>query len=143
MTNKWRKIALELEINSQCEWYGWLERKKAISIMNTGDVFCITSIKDLTSTVTLEALSFGLPIVCLDHCGFAHVVTEKCGLKIPVNTPREAATNFRVALEKLYHDEPLRQELSKGAIKRAADFSWKKKIEELNAIYSSLLKQKP
>lgn len=142
MTKKWQKMSKDLGVNDHCCWHGWLERKKAISIMNTGHVFCITSIKDLTSTVTLEALSFGLPIVCLDHCGFAHVVNEKCGIKIPVNTPSKAATNIMVALEKLYNDETFRQDLSKGALERAKDFSWDKKIEELNTIYFSLIKQK-
>ena len=140
MTKKWQKMSKDLDVNDHCQWHGWLERKKAISIMITGHVFCITSIKDLTSTVTLEALSFGLPIVCLDHCGFAHVVTEYCGIKIPVDSPTNAAKNFAIALTKLYNNEELRQNLSNGAIERALDFNWDKKIEQLDKIYKSLLR---
>ncbi len=46
--------------------------------------FVITSLKDLTSTVLLEALAQGVPVICPDHCGFADVVTGECGLKIPM-----------------------------------------------------------
>lgn len=141
MTKKWKRIANKYGIQNSCIWHGWLEKEKAISTMQQGHVFCITSISDLTSTVTLEALSYGLPVVCLDHCGFAHVVNESCGIKIPVDTPTKAAHNFAIALEKLFNNEEYRQELSRGAINRAADFSWDKKIEQLNSIYSELLKK--
>lgn len=140
MTKKWKKLAIKLKIGKLCQWHGWLERKNAIEVMKASHLFCITSISDLTSTVTLEALSFGLPIICLDHCGFSDVVTESCGIKIPVETPVKAIKNFALALEKLYADESLRQKLSEGAIERAAEFSWDKKINKLNVIYSTLLK---
>lgn len=139
MTKKWQEISRKLGIDQSCMWYGWLDRTRALEIMQTGHVFCITSISDLTSTVTLEALSCGLPIICLDHCGFSHVINQDCGIKIPVTSPRKASSEFAVALEKMFYDEQYRQRLSAGATKRASDFSWEKKIETLNSIYSSLL----
>lgn len=140
MNNKWKKIAKDLQIDIHCIWHGWLERSTALEIMKKGHVFCITSISDLTSTVTLEALSCGLPVVCLDHCGFAHVITDSCGIKIPVDTPTNARINIENAFLTLYKDENFRQDLSRGAINRAADFDWHKKIITLNTIYFDLLK---
>ena len=140
MTNKWKKIAQKKGLSDNCFWYGWVDRQKAIKIMSAGHIFCISSISDLTSTVTLEALSCGLPIICLDHCGFAHVVNQSCGIKIPVSTPKESANGFKDAIERLYFDEGLRQKLSAGAKVRANDFSWESKIEKLNTIYHNLLK---
>ena len=141
MTNYWKKTARKSHLNNNCIWYGWTERQEAINIMCKGHVFCITSISDLTSTVSLEALSCGLPVVCLDHCGFAHVVNESCGIKIPVSTPRTSANGFKEAIERLYFDEKLRQNLSAGAIIRARDFSWEGKIKKLNTIYNKLVKE--
>jgi glycosyltransferase involved in cell wall biosynthesis len=140
MTKNWKKIAQKKGLAKNCIWYGWLERQKAIDVMKSGHVFCITSISDLTSTVTLEALSYGLPIISLNHCGFSHVVNNSCGIKINVSTPKKAAMDFSAALEKIYVDENLRQSLSKGALQRAKDFSWESKINRLNAIYNQLLK---
>ena len=34
-----------------------------------------------------------------DSCGFAHVIDDSCGIKIPVTTPQKAATGFKNALE--------------------------------------------
>ncbi len=141
MTDKWKKIAKTKNLTKNCIWYGWIERQKAMDIMSFGHVFCITSVSDLTSTVTLEALSYGLPIVCLDHCGFAHVVNDSCGLKIPVTTTKEAINGFKNAIETLYFDEELRQQLGQGALLRSTDFSWEGKIEKLNSIYTKLLSE--
>lgn len=137
MNRKWRKFSEKLKVEKYCRWHGWLEKEKAINVMSRGHVFCITSISDLTSSVTLEALSFGLPIICLDHCGFAHVVNASCGIKVPVTTPKAAAKGFQDALQLLYSDESYRRQLSEGALKRAAGFSWQKKGEMINEIYQS------
>jgi glycosyltransferase involved in cell wall biosynthesis len=141
MTNAWKKIVQNKGLVNNCVWYGWIERQKAIDTMSSGHVFCITSISDLTSTVTLEALSYGLPIVCLDHCGFAHVVNDSCGLKIPVTKPIEAINGFKNAIETFYFNEALRQKLAAGALVRSRDFSWEGKIEKLNRIYTKLLSE--
>ena len=133
-------MAKKLTINDNCNWLGWLPLEEANAKMAKGHLFCISNLKDLTSTVTLEALSYGLPIICLDHCGFAHVVNESCGIKIPVTNPKEVEIGFTNAIEKMYNDESLRQRLAKGALARALDFSWDKKIEKLNHIYGNLLK---
>ncbi|MCM8568758.1 glycosyltransferase [Gramella jeungdoensis] len=137
MTKRWKVLAGNLNIKSK--WYGWLEKSKAIDIMKTGHVFCITSISDLTSTVTLEALSYALPVVALDHCGFSNIIDESCGIKIPVKKPRESRLYLKEALETLGKDENLRQKLSLGASRRAQDFKWDNKIEKLNSIYSELI----
>ncbi|MBU2947837.1 glycosyltransferase [Zobellia uliginosa] len=138
MTEAWIKMAQKLEVDKNCIWHGWVDRVKALNVMKMGHVFCITSIKDLTASVTLEALSNGLPIVCLNHMGFAHVVNEKCGIKIPVDNPKNAQRNIALALTNLYQDEEYRYQLSHGAIERAADFKWENKIQKINDIYSSV-----
>lgn len=52
-----------------------------MEIMSACDVFVITSLSDATSTVLLEALSMGLPVVATNHLGFANVITDACGIK--------------------------------------------------------------
>ena len=107
--------------------------------MKTGDLFCITSISDLTSTVTIEALSCGLPIICLDHCGFSYVVNEKCGIKVQVKSYKKAVFDFAHNINLIGLREDIRYELSRGALKRAKDFKWDKKIDKINNIYDELL----
>ena len=135
----WRRLARNLHMQDRCSWHGWLPRDKAFSIIRGAHVFVITSLMDLTSSVTFEALSHGLPVMCLDHCGFADVVNEDCGIKIPVTTPRQVSLSIARAIEALDADEAYRRRLAAGALRRAEDFSWEKKMETLNRIYSEVV----
>jgi glycosyltransferase involved in cell wall biosynthesis len=141
-TKTWKNLAQKLSIGSNCNWHGWIPKDKAIMLMNEAHIFVITSLKDLTSSVTLEALSNGIPIICLEHCGFADVVTPDCGIKIPLSSPRQVTIDIERAIDKLWSDEAYRQKLAIGALKRAREFSWEKKMETLNDIYAKKLQKK-
>ena len=134
-TAKWQRLARKLSINTRCNWHGWLPRPKAISMMHESHVFIITSLKDLTSTVLMEALSQGVPVICPDHCGFSDVVLEECGVKIPVGSPRQLISDFTKAVKTLALDETERRHLAKGALRRIQYFSWDKKAKKIDAIY--------
>lgn len=103
--------------------------------MRDSHVFAITSLKDLTSTVAVEAVSLGLPVVCLDHCGFADLVTDECGIKIHLGSIRHISSDIADALRTLYRDEALRQRLAQVAIRRSRDYSWQAKMETINEMY--------
>jgi len=139
---RWKKIAFNLGIYDRCIWHGWVSRKEALEIMRKGHVFILTSLQDLTTTVVLEALASGLPVICLDHCGFSEVITEECGIKIPVTNIEDVAKNITRAIKKLEDDENLRFKMSEASIRRAKEFKWDKKVEKLKRIYKEVIKDK-
>ncbi len=135
----WQRRAAKLGLSEFVTWHGWVEREKAIEIMSSSHIFVITSLYDLTSTVLLEALSSGLPVIAPDHCGFSDVITENCGIKVPLKSKSQFITELAKAIELLYSDEEKRKALSEGAFIRAKEYSWDKKGITLNKIYQSLL----
>jgi glycosyltransferase involved in cell wall biosynthesis len=134
-TTSWKWLARELGIAGRCAWPGWVPRAEAVRLMTRAHVAVITSLKDLTSTVLLEALAAGLPVVCPDACGFANVVTSECGIKVAVRTPRQMVADLAAAIETLARDEALRRRFGEGALRRVRDFSWENKACELDEIY--------
>ena len=134
-TVAWKRLANGLSISSHVRFYGWISREQALSVMQSAHLMLITSLRDLTSTVLVEALSIGLPIICLDHCGFADVVNDDCGVKIPLTTPRQTIVALANSIEDLANNEEKRRGLANGALGRARDFSWEKKIQVINHIY--------
>jgi glycosyltransferase involved in cell wall biosynthesis len=140
-TRKWKKHAEKLGISGRIEWTGKLPRDEAVRRMHGAHVFVITSLQDLTSTVLLEALSQGVPVVCLDHCGFSNVVTEECGIKVRMESPRQVIEDLGLALERLGEDEGLRRRLAAGALERIKDFSWEKKAEVVDRIYRGIVER--
>lgn len=134
-TKKWIKLAQELGFEKQCTWHGWMEREKTLNIVKNSHIFVITSLKDLTSTVLLEALSLGIPVVCLDHCGFKDVVNNKCGIKIPLKKASDVEEKIAKAIEMLWSNEDYRRQLAEGALMRVRKYSWENKSKKLLKIY--------
>lgn len=136
-TTTWKQLAAGLGIGTRCHFLGWVPREQALEVMQRAHLMVITSLRDLTSTVTVEALALGLPIICLDHCGFADVVNEHCGVKIPVTTLGEVVVAMARAIEQLARDEDKWQELAQGALLRARDFAWENKVWAVDRIYQA------
>jgi glycosyltransferase involved in cell wall biosynthesis len=136
LNRAWRSMASRLKIEDHCRWYGWLPRDQSLAVMKQSHVFVITSLKDLTSTVAVEAISLGLPVISLDHCGFADLVTSQCGIKIHPGSAAQIVSELADALRALNADEALRERLAKGAIKRSRAYSWQTKMAALEEIYT-------
>lgn len=96
---------------------------------------CITSVRDDTSTVTLEYLQHGLPVIALAHCGFGSVITDSCGIRIPVGSTHAIERDIAASLASLATDENRRFALSQGALARAAEYTWSKQISKLHVLY--------
>jgi glycosyltransferase involved in cell wall biosynthesis len=141
-TKRWRKMARRLGIDARCEWPGRLPRDRALRRMGRAHLLCITSMKDLTSTVLLEALSLGVPVVCPDHCGFANVVTPSCGIRLLLHRPRQLIRDLSQAIERIEADEPERRRLAHGALTRSRDFDWSRKAEQVEHLYQRILAQR-
>ena len=131
----WQRLSGRLGLDGRCRWHGWLARGEAVSIVRRSHVFVITSMKDLTSTVLLEALAQGVPVICPDHCGFSNVVNDDCGIKVPIRHPRQFQGDLGRAVLRLADDEPERLRLAAGALRRIGEFSWERKAAMVDKIY--------
>ena len=136
-TLRWKRLAKRYHLNNII-WHGWVKREEAISIMKECNLFCITSIADLTSTVLLEALSYGLPVIALNHCGFSNVITIDCGIKIDIHSKKQVVNDFAQAIKTIYNNEEWRIQISQNALKRASDFTWEEKATQIDNIYHQI-----
>jgi glycosyltransferase involved in cell wall biosynthesis len=137
-TKKWKKYANKLKLDN-LQWYGWVKREKAVTIMQSCHIFAITSLSDANSTVLMEALSVGLPVIALNHLGFANIVNDTCGIKIPIHSKKQVVTDFAKAIDFLFENDDVRVDLAYGALRRAQDFTWEKKAEIINEIYNRVI----
>jgi glycosyltransferase involved in cell wall biosynthesis len=89
------------------------------SIYANSDIFLFPSVVEGWSTVVLEALACGLPVVCFNTSSLPELVQHgKSGL---------LANNFREMrehLEYLTENEEARREFSRNARSRALEFDW-------------------
>lgn len=135
----WKKLTRKLGLDDIVTFHGFVPREEAFRIMSSSHVFCITSVREDTSTVVFEAFRYGLPIIALDHCGFSTVIDETCGIKIPIQSHTQVISDYAHHLDFLASREDERQRLSAGAQSRCHLFTWENKINKLNALYSEAL----
>jgi len=133
-TANWQTLAHCLGLE-KVRWRGQLPYDEALQAIGEGDVFVLSSFREAASMVVLEALGWGLPVVCHDACGMGLAVDGSCGIKVPFQSPETSVEGFRAALERLLDNPELVEQLSQGALRRAALLSWDAKVEEIALAY--------
>ncbi len=105
------------------------------------DLLLFPSLHDSGANVVLEALSRGLPVVCLDIGGPAAHVTPDCGIVLPTADHDTARLARRMAEEicGLMADPVRYAALSRGAIARARDYSISDRIAAFYRICAGAL----
>ncbi|MGN0822110.1 MAG: glycosyltransferase [Akkermansia sp.] len=132
----WKALSQHLDLEHIVTFHGFVPREEAFRIMGTSHVFCITSVREDTSTVVFEAFRYGLPIIALDHCGFSAVIDDTCGIKIPIHSHSQVIADYARHLDFLATHEDERARLSAGALLRCQSFTWEAKMEVLNRIFA-------
>ncbi len=133
-TARCQALAKSLKIDHLLTWHGQCDHKAALEIMSRAHALLHTSITEATSTVVLEALGLGLPVVCHDACGMHLAITEECGIKVPLRDRDTSIDGFTCAMGRL-GDVARYGELSAGAIRRAAELTWDKKVLRMSQLY--------
>lgn len=140
-TSKWHALAEQLKINDKVEWTGMLSREDALEKMKRSHVLANTSLKEATGVVNLEALSLGLPVICHDACGMGIAINEHCGIKVPLKNPEMSIEGFKKAIQSLLENPDLLSKLSEGALLRAQELSWDKKVRLIAQTYADVTAQ--
>jgi glycosyltransferase involved in cell wall biosynthesis len=131
----WQGLAAQLGIADCCIWHGWLSQTDTLALMHKSDAFVFPSLLEATSTAVMEALSTGLPVMCIKHCGFGDVVDETCGFLFEATDVQEAIKGFRNAIVSLIDNPARLEKLSIGAAYKAKQYSWDNLAASINEIY--------
>jgi glycosyltransferase involved in cell wall biosynthesis len=137
----WQELARTLGIADKINWISELPQAQAHAEMTRAHVFAFPSLQEASATVTLEALSLGLPIVCHDACGMGFIVNETCGIKVPMAGFQASIDGFASALRRLQRNPDELARLSKGALERSEELSWDYAARQIAIGYDRVLEQ--
>lgn len=104
-------------------------------LMNGACAFVFPSIYEGFGMPPLEAMSCGVPVVSSGEASLPEVVGD-CAVIVDAYSPDSIADG----MYRIYMDRPLREELSKKGMQRAAGFSWERSAEKLHEIYKAVLR---
>jgi glycosyltransferase involved in cell wall biosynthesis len=116
--------AAALNLADKVEFIAWLPQPRLFELYESHDLFVFPSLHDSSGNVVIEALSRGLPVVCLDLGGPAQIVTPESGIVVGTAGRATAAVATAMAGEicRLLAAPDRLAALSAGAIARARHF---------------------
>ena len=121
------------------EFLGMVSHAEVLRLMQSSDAMLFTSLHEGTPHVVLESLHLGVPVLCHDAWGQGDVVDERCGIKIPFESPEVSVSGFVGALDSLLRSPELLPRLAEGAIERCREITWSKRAEEVVRIYERVV----
>ena len=115
------------KLKDKINFLGWKDLEELPDIYRNADIFILPSVMEGMSSVCLQAMASGLPIVTSRVKGFEEILEENInGLYAEYNDAEE----FADALEKLIKSPELREKLSKGSYEKSKEFSWQRIAEK-------------
>ena len=126
----------EHSLHDCVELLGWKTQTEVGQLMRTADVFAFPSIRELGAGAVVEAMACGLAMAVVNYGAPAGLVTEECGVKIPLGTKEQLVDRYASELESLVEDESRLRSAGLAAHERALRvFSWDAKAVRTIEVY--------
>ncbi|MFA5155707.1 MAG: glycosyltransferase family 1 protein [Patescibacteria group bacterium] len=116
---------------------GYISKKEKEILYSLASVFAYPSYYEGFGFPPLEAMTYGLPVVCSNVSSLPEVVGE-AAITINPDQPAEIAE----ALGLILSDEALRQHLIVAGYERAKRFSWERAADQYLEIFRNLYEEK-
>ena len=120
---------------------GFLPNSEVKEHLEKAHILLHPSFREGGSWSIMEAMSYGLPTICLDTSGPKDMVTDKCGILIPLGSTTEVVTDISKALFSLTSDKKQYQIFSENAQKRIRlSYNWGNRAQQIHKVYDEVLK---
>lgn len=135
-----RAEAHRLGVADRVRFLGKVSREEVEHLYATHDVFCFPSFREPAGGVLYEAMRHGLPVITADRGGPGWIVDDGCGIRIPVTTPKEFATEIASAARRLAASPSARNTLGTNARSKVLlEGQWEAKAARLVHLYKDVL----
>lgn len=129
-----KEKATQLELGSSVEWVPWMKQDQLARYYAEHDLFLFPSFRDSGGMVVPEAMSYGLPVVCLNLGGPGVMVDETCGFRVEVEAKGESVViqDLFLAMASYYRmSEEEKEQLRKGAQACVEQITWQKIVAKI------------
>ena len=121
---------------------GFVDNDVVKSKLEEASLMLHPSFRDGGSWAIMEAMTYGLPVLCLDTSGPKDMVTDKCGLLMGLESPSQLITDIGKGLLELSNNPELYTTLSQNAQTRIAnEYTWEVRGKEMQDIYKEVLNE--
>lgn len=124
-------------------FHGNVNNSEVHQALDSADVFLHGSFIEAAAWSILEAMVHGVPVVCQNRSGMADMVTEACGTKVPVISPRDLISRFASALQEYYADPEMIARKGRAGQERVREcYTWRRSGDLMDEVYKRVLESK-
>lgn len=129
----------KFNLREKINFLGWKDLEELPDIYRKADIFILPSVMEGMSSVTLQAMASGLPIVASKVLGFEEILEEDInGLTAEYNDPADFANQ----IEKLIKSPELRKKMSEKSLEKSRRFSWESIAKQYIGLYEKTIYKK-
>jgi glycosyltransferase involved in cell wall biosynthesis len=135
-----KALTKSLGLENRVDFLGRVPHDEMPALFQRCDAFFFTGLRDTFGTVVLEAMSYGLPVVTVNHQGVGAFVPEDASIKVPVSSLEETKKDLALAIQALASEPDYRAEMSKGALRSAEAQRWPNRVAVMKTIYEEVIR---
>jgi glycosyltransferase involved in cell wall biosynthesis len=131
----YERLSRDLGADQHIRFIAWMDRHALIEKFKEASVFVFPS-HEGAGMVVAEALSVGLPVICLDNCGPGEFIDKECGIAVSYHDYDQTVLEIASGMKKLFDEPELLQQMRVQARKRfETHFQWDLRGEEFRKVY--------
>jgi glycosyltransferase involved in cell wall biosynthesis len=136
--NTYKRLCSEFGIEQQTKFVSWIGRNDLMNEFKKASAFVFPS-HEGAGMVVAEALSFGLPVICLDNCGPGEFINKDCGFAVSYTDYDQTVREISAGIKKLFNDPDLSKRMALSARERfLTHFHWDQRGEQFRKVYLNL-----
>ena len=135
-----QKLAKSNKVDERIVWHGRVSRQKSLELIKASDVMIIASVSELTSTVAVEAISLGIPLIGFNSFGYGELIKASGGIAVELASRDKMIKDFVNGI-RMFRDNNFYQKSSLAAFNYSNQFLWTEKMNILIPVYEKLTKK--
>lgn len=144
-SSRLQRLCRRLQLDEVVHWAGWIPQALLGDFYRNTDLLLFPSLRDSGGMVVLEALAYGVPVVCTDLGGPGLIVDRSCGRVVATGgrSREEVAQALANVLLEVSCEPGLLDALSRGARLQAAEFSFARLVQSVYPTPSATVMERP
>jgi len=119
---------------------GFVDNMEIKKKMEHSNILLHPSFREGGSWSIMEAMSYGLPVICLNTSGPKDMVTESGGILIAFDSPIQVCEDIGKGLLELSKNKEKYLQLSSNAHNRILnEYSWSRRKDQISEVYQDIL----
>jgi len=138
------RMVTEQGLSGGVTFAGWLNQAEVAARFSRSHVLGFPSVREFGGGVVLEAMASGVVPVVVDYAGPSELVTPATGYLVQLGPRQDLVRRLREQFENLVQaPEAIEAKSSRARSRVERWFTWKRKAEQISAVYAWVLRRGP